>query len=236
FAYLARQISPEEARRVRALAIPGLLFMKESGRYYPNRELAAHVLGYVGIDNQGLAGLESAYNARIRGRDGQMLVLADARRRALFSRADRPPTTGDGLELTIDQNLQYLAERELRRGVEENHAAAGSVIVMQPQTGDILALANWPTFNPNAFFQAEPEVRRNRAIQELYEPGSTFKVVTASAALEEHVIVPDDVVDCNPGYITFPGRPPILDVHRYGLLPFTDVIVKSSNVGAIKVG
>jgi cell division protein FtsI (penicillin-binding protein 3) len=236
FAYLARLISPEEARRVRALSLPGLLFMRESARYYPNREMAAHVLGYVGVDNQGLAGLESAYDARIRGREGRILVQADARKRALFSREERPPTTGDALELTIDQHLQYIAERELRIGVEENHAAGGTAIIMQPQTGDILALANWPTFNPNAFLLADPDVRRNRATQELYEPGSTFKVVTASAALDEHVIVPDDLVDCSPGFITFPGRPPIRDVHRYGLLPFTDVIVKSSNVGAIKVG
>ena len=107
---------------------------------------------------------------------------------------------------------------------------------MEPNTGEILALANWPTFNPNAFGRADDRGRRNRAIQDLYEPGSTFKVVTASAALEEGVIDPDDLIDCAPGYITFPGRKPIYDFHRYGVLSFTDVIVKSSNVGAIKVG
>ena len=171
FAYLARQISPEEARRVRALSLPGLLFVKESGRYYPNREMAAHVLGYVGVDNQGLAGLESAYDARIRGREGRILVQAYARKRALFSREERAPTTGDALELTIDQHLQFIAERELRIGVEENRAAGGTAIIMQPQTGDILALANWPTFNPNAFLLVDPDVRRNRATQDLHEPG-----------------------------------------------------------------
>jgi cell division protein FtsI (penicillin-binding protein 3) len=236
FVYLARRVSPDEARRVRALGLPGLLFYKESRRYYPNKELGAHVLGYVGLDNIGLAGLESAYDARIRGREGRMLVQADARQQAMYSREERPPTAGDALELTVDQYLQHIAERELRAGVDESNAAGGTAIIMQPATGDILALANWPTFNPNDFSQVDAAVRRNRAIQELYEPGSTFKIVTASAALEEQVIVPGDLVDCSPGFIAFPGRPPIRDVHRYGLLPFTDVIVKSSNVGAIRVG
>jgi len=235
FTYLARQISAIEARRVRSLELPGLLYLKESRRYYPNKQLAAHVLGYVGTDNVGLAGLESAYDARIRGREGKMLIQADARKHAMYSREDHPPTAGDGLELTIDQYLQHIAERELRAGVAENHAAGGTVVIMQPQTGEILALANWPTFNPNAFGQVDAGVRRNRAIQELYEPGSTFKVVTASAAFEEGVIRPDDPIDCNPGRITFGSRV-INDTHAYGVLPFTDVIVKSSNVGAIKVG
>jgi cell division protein FtsI (penicillin-binding protein 3) len=236
FVYLARQVSPDAARRVKALNLRGVMLYKESRRYYPKMQLAAHVLGYVGLDNVGLAGLESAYDARIRGREGKMLLQTDAREFAIFSREERPATAGDALELTIDQNLQYITERELRAGVEANNAAGGTAIVMQPQTGEILAMANWPTFNPNAFNDVEPTLRRNRAIQDLFEPGSTFKVVTASAALEEQVVDPDDPVDCSPGYITFPGRKPINDVHRYGVLPFTDVIVKSSNVGAIKVG
>jgi cell division protein FtsI (penicillin-binding protein 3) len=234
--FLARQVSPEAARRVQALDLPGVMLYKESRRYYPKMQLAAHVLGYVGLDNIGLGGLESAYDKRIRGRVGKMLLQTDAHERAIFSREERPATAGDALELTIDQNLQYITERELRVAVEANHAAGGTAIVMQPQTGEILALANWPTFNPNAFADAGSSVRRNRAIQDLYEPGSTFKVVTASAALEEQVIRPDDPVDCSPGFIKFPGRKPIEDVHPYGVLPFSDVIVKSSNVGAIKVG
>ncbi len=236
FAYLARQVSPDEARRVRALDLPGVLFYKESRRYYPKKELASHVLGYVGLDNAGLAGLESAFDARIRGREGKMLLQTDARRHAMSTREERPPTAGDGLELTIDEYLQYVADRELRIGVQENAAAGGTAIIMQPQTGEILALANWPTFNPNAFADVEETARRNRAIQDLYEPGSTFKVVTASAAIEEHVITTTDPIDCSPGYIKFEGRPPIRDVHTYGVLPFIDVIAKSSNVGAIKVG
>jgi cell division protein FtsI (penicillin-binding protein 3) len=235
FAYLARWASPEEARRVRALDLQGVLFFKESRRYYPKKELAAHVLGYVGVDNAGLAGLESTFDARIRGREGKLLLQADARRHAMSTREERPPTAGDGLELTIDEYLQHIADRELRIGVEENAAAGGTAIIMQPQTGEILALANWPTFNPNVFSGADLAARRNRAIQDLYEPGSTFKVVTASAAIEERVITTTDPVDCAPGFIAFGGRV-IRDVHAYGTLPFIDVIAKSSNVGAIRVG
>jgi len=236
FVYLARKVSPDEAQRVKALELKGVAFIKESRRYYPKKELASHVLGYVGLDNTGLAGLESTYDAQVRGTEGKILVQTDARRHALSSRIDRAATAGVSLELTIDQYLQHIAERELRAGVEENNAAGGTALIMEPNTGEILALANWPTFNPNAFGKADERERRNRAIQDLYEPGSTFKVVTASAALEEHVVTPNDLIDCAPGYITFPGRKPIYDFHRYGVLSFTDVIVKSSNIGAIKVG
>jgi cell division protein FtsI (penicillin-binding protein 3) len=236
FAYVARQVSPEEAKRVRELALPGITLLKESRRYYPNSELAAHVIGYVGLDNAGLGGIESAYDSQIRGKDGKILILSDAKRHAIYSRVERAATAGAGIELTIDQYLQYVAERELRAGVEANHAVGGTALIMDPHTGEILALANWPTFNPNAFARADDDARRNRAIQTLYEPGSTFKIVTASAALENHVITPETLIDTDPGFITFPGRKPIYDTHRYGVLSFTDVIVKSSNVGAIKVG
>ncbi len=236
FAYIARQVTPEEARRVRALALPGITLLKESRRYYPNSELAAHVVGYVGLDNVGLGGIESAYDSQIRGKAGKVVIQTDAKRHAIFSRVERPATAGAGVELTIDQYLQHVAERELRVGVEENRAAAGTAIVMDPRSGEILALANWPTFNPNAFTRADDDNLRNRAIQSLYEPGSTFKIVTASAALEQHVITPETMVDTSPGSITFPGRKPIYDTHHYGTIDFTDVIVKSSNVGAIKVG
>jgi cell division protein FtsI (penicillin-binding protein 3) len=234
FAYLARWVSPEEARRVKALDLQGVLFFKESRRYYPKKELAAHVLGYVGVD-KGLAGLESTFDARIRGREGKMLLQTDARRHAMSTREERPPTSGDGLELTIDEYLQHIADRELRLGVEENGAAGGTAIIMQPQTGEILAMANWPTFNPNVFSGADVLARRNRAVQDLYEPGSTFKVVTASAAIEERVIGTTDPVDCAPGFIAF-GNRVIRDVHEHGSLPFIDVIAQSSNVGAIRVG
>lgn len=236
FVYLARKVTPEEAADVKALNLKGVAFLKENRRYYPKKHLAAHVIGYVGTDNVGLAGLESAYDAHVRGKDGKVLVTTDARQHAVFSRVDRSATTGAALELTIDQYLQHIAERELRAGVQETRAASGSVVVMDPRTGEILALANWPTFDPNSFVDSRENARRNRAVQDLYEPGSTFKLVTASAALEEHVIATDDLINCAPGFIKFEGRPPIRDVHTYGVLPFSDVIVKSSNVGAIKVG
>ena len=193
------------------------------------------MLGYVGLDNAGLGGLESAYDAQVRGREGKLLVQTDARQQRVYSQVERPATAGATLELTIDQYLQFIAERELRAGVEENRAAGGSAVIMDPNTGEILAMANYPTFNPNTFGRASDEARRNRAVQDLYEPGSTFKIVTASAALEEHVIGPTDLIDCSPGRITFGSRV-IRDTHHYGTLPFTDVLVKSSNVGAIKVG
>ncbi len=235
FAFLARQVSPEESRRVKALDLPGVAFYKESRRYYPKKDLAAHVLGYVGVDNVGLGGLESTFDTRIRGREGKMLLQRDARRRATSTREERLPTAGDGLELTIDEYLQFIADRELRRGVAENGASGGTAVILQPYTGEILALANWPTFNPNAFNGSDVAARRNRAVQDLYEPGSTFKIVTASAAVEEGLIRTTDQIDCSPGYITFGSRV-IRDTHQYGVLPFIDVIAKSSNVGAIKVG
>jgi cell division protein FtsI (penicillin-binding protein 3) len=233
FAYVRRQVSPDQARRVADLQMEGIGFLRENQRRYPNRELASHLLGYVGVDNVGLGGIEGTYDSLIRGKSGTILVQSDARRHA-FSRVERPPTTGASLELTIDQYLQYVAERELRKGVESSGAAAGSAIIMDPYTGEILALANYPSFNPNMYRDALPEMRRNRAIQDYYEPGSTFKIVTASAALEERAVTPDTIIDASAGNIRFGSRV-INDDHNYGVLSFADVIVRSSNVGAIKV-
>ena len=233
FAYVRRQVSPDQARRVADLEMEGIGFVRENQRRYPNRELASHLLGYVGVDNVGLGGIEGTYDSLIRGKAGTVLVQTDARRHA-FSRVERPPTTGASLELTIDQYLQYIAERELRAGVEWSGASAGSAVIMDPYTGEILALANFPSFNPNIFREARPETRRNRAVQDYYEPGSTFKIVTASAAFEEKAITPDALIDASAGNIRFGSRV-IRDDHNYGVLSFADVIVKSSNVGAIKV-
>jgi cell division protein FtsI (penicillin-binding protein 3) len=189
----------------------------------------------VGVDNDGLAGLEATYDGLISGEPGRVLVQTDARRHA-FSRVERPPTSGDTIELTLDLSLQHIAERELKAGVHWSGARGGSAVVMDPSTGEILAMANYPTYNPNAFLDFGDDSRRNRAVQDLYEPGSTFKMITASAALEENVITPEDQIDVRGGSITFPGRPPIRDDHSYGVLSFRDVIAKSSNVGSIKVG
>lgn len=234
FQYVKRRATPIEAKRIAALGLEGIGFMKESKRFYPNRELAAHVLGYVGTDNAGLHGLEATYDKTVRGREGTMLVQTDARGHA-FSRLDRPPTTGGSLELTIDQHLQFIVERELRVGVEAARADGGTAVAMDPHTGEILAMASWPTFNPNHYAGTPETALRNRAVQDLYEPGSTFKLVTASAAIEEKVVTPDDIIDVGGGTIRFGGRV-INDMFRSGPLSFTEVIVKSSNVGAIRVG
>jgi cell division protein FtsI (penicillin-binding protein 3) len=236
FAFLERQVSPAAADRVRALDLPGIILYRESKRYYPKKQLAATVLGYVGLDNTGLAGVESVYDSRIRGKEGLTLLQTDGLRKAIAVREERPATAGDSLELTIDQYLQHIAERELRAGVDEHRAAGGTAIIMDPRTGEILALATYPTFNPNAFATSSADVRKNRATQNVYEPGSTFKLVTAAAALEEGVLETTDLIDCAPGFIRISGRKPIYDVHAYGTLSFEDVIVKSSNVGAIKAG
>ena len=233
FAYVRRQVWPEQAKRVADLRLNGIGFMKESLRTYPNRVLASHVLGFVGIDNRGLSGIEATYDSFIRGQDGKVLVQTDARSRA-FSRVEVPPTSGASLELTLDEFLQHVAERELHEGVQWSGASGGSVVIMDPYTGEILALANAPDFNPNIYRESHEDARRNRAIQDLYEPGSTFKIVTASAAFEEKVVTPNTIIDASAGIIRFGSRV-INDDHNYGVLSFADVIVKSSNVGAIKV-
>ena len=234
FVYVKRRVSPAEAQSVAALGLAGVGFTKESKRFYPNREVGAHLIGYAGLDNVGLGGVEAAYDKVVRGREGKLLVQTDARGKA-FNRLERAPTSGGSIELTIDAHLQYIVERELRVGVQEHRADAGTAVVMDPQTGEILAMANWPTFNPNMYGEFSDSARRNRAIQDLYEPGSTFKLVTASAAIEEHLFNPTEIIDVSAGLIRI-GHRVVDDMHRYGPLSFTDVIVKSSNVGAIKIG
>jgi cell division protein FtsI (penicillin-binding protein 3) len=235
-----RAVTPEEVAAVEELNLPGIGTQAEPGRYYPNMELAAHVLGFVGIDNSGLGGIEAAYDSQIRGQGGKILVQLDGGkpRHRMETVVEQEQAPGATVELTIDRDLQYIAERELAIGVKENKAKGGTAIIMRPQTGEILALASYPTFNPNSYAVFSPDERRNRAVQDVYEPGSTFKIVTASAALQENVFKLTDLIDCNPGVITFPGRKPITEAkgHNYGVLPLEDVIVKSSNIGAIKIG
>jgi cell division protein FtsI (penicillin-binding protein 3) len=231
----ANQITPEDARRVEALGLPGICFLSESRRYYP-KGVAAHVLGYVGVDSVGRGGIEAAYNKSLAGRNGQVLVQVDNQKlRRPFARVSEPSTPGATLQLTIDEFLQHVAERELHAGVRENRATGGSVVMMNPFTGEILALANEPSFNPDNYQASSEQDRRNRAVQDIYEPGSTFKIVTASAAIEEHVVKPDDLIDVSAGQIRI-GNRVVHDTHRYDALSFTDVLVRSSNVGAIKIG
>ncbi len=234
FAYVKRQASPEQAGRVAALKLDGIGFIKENRRFYPNRDLAAHLLGYVGIDNLGLSGIEGVYDSLIRGQQGKVLVQIDARKQA-FLRVERPPTMGATLELTIDQYMQRVVERELKAGVQWAGAAGGAAILMDPATGELLAMASYPTFNPNVYRESKEPARRNRAVQDLYEPGSTFKIITAGAALEERVVKPTDLVDVSAGMIRFGSRT-IRDDHHSGVLTFEQVVAKSSNVGTIKVG
>ena len=237
FNYVRRRVTPLEARKVAALKLSGIGFMKESRRFYPNRELGAHLLGYVGLDNVGLSGLEATYDKIIRGKEGRLIAHTDARRQTFSGRLEKAPTAGGSLELTVDEQLQYIVERELRAGVEANHADGGTAVLLDPQTGEILAIASWPTFNPNAYSGASEVARRNRAVQDIYEPGSTFKVVTVAAALEEDVMPLETIIDTNPGTIRFGNR--VIDEYggkNLGALSLTDVIVKSSNVGAVKIG
>ena len=231
----SQAVSPEQVARVAALALPGIVTPSDSRRYYPRYELGAHVLGFVDRDSKGQAGVEYTSDKLVRGEDGLAFAQVDAKRQRLESRIERHPVPGAALELTLDLQLQYIAERELKAGVEAHRAKGGTAIIMAPETGEILALANYPTFNPNAVSRSDDDERRNRATQDVYEPGSTFKIVTASAALEEGVVTPDEIIDTRPGYIRFGSRI-VDDDHKYGVMTFEDVIVKSSNVGAIKVG
>jgi cell division protein FtsI (penicillin-binding protein 3) len=229
----ARNVAPDAAAEIDSLKLAGVIVSSETRRYYPQMELAAHILGFVS-ENGGAAGIEETYDDAIKGQNGLLLVHYDGQNR-MGTSIQRPPEPGATLELTLDVQMQHIAERELQAGVEAHRARAGTAIVMNPHTGEILALANYPAFNPNTYFRSPADTWRNRALQEIYEPGSTFKIVTASAAIEEGVLRPTDLIDCSPGYITFGGRR-IPDEHRYGVLTFEDVIIKSSNVGAIKAG
>jgi cell division protein FtsI (penicillin-binding protein 3) len=238
--YLRRQLHPDKAKAIAALGRDELFFVKEPHRFYPNRELAANVLGYVGVDSNGLAGIEGTYDSKLKGREGTYLlqVAASGKKGTKpYDRVGEAPVPGATIELTIDANLQYIAERELRAGIDENRAAAGTILMMNPRTGEILAMACWPTFNPNVYKQSVEEARRNRAVQDIYEPGSTFKIVTASAALQEHLMQPTDMIDTGNGTYRIGSR--VVDEyhhHQYGVLSFTDVLVKSSNIGAIRIG
>ena len=235
FAWLKRRMTPEQAARVSALKIKELSFQTETRRYYPNKELAAHLLGWVG-DKQGLAGIEEKYDQLIGGKPGQAVLQVDGKERA-FSRLEKPSTPGSSVMLTIDPYVQHVAERELLNGVKWSGAVGGSVVVLESRTGGILALANYPTFNPNNVRASAAADRINRAVQNVYEPGSTLKIVTAGAALEEKVARSTDLIHTSPGRIRIGSR--VIDEangHNYGTLTFEDVIVKSSNVGAVQIG
>ena len=235
FVWVARKLDPPVAKAVRELGLPGLYFLEEAKRYYPSRQLGAHVLGYVGTDNVGLGGLEARYDDTVAGEPGRRTVLRDARQGLALPPGlpARAPVAGDDLHLTLDSALQQIAEEELAAAVTRLRAASGSVVLLDPDTGAVLAMASVPTFDPNEFRKASAEERRNRAIEDAYEPGSTFKMITAAAALEAGVVSAGDRFDCEMGGITLAGVR-ISDHKPFGNLSFAEVMAKSSNVGAIK--
>jgi cell division protein FtsI (penicillin-binding protein 3) len=233
FCWVKRKVSAEEATRVRGLNLKGVYFQKESKRFYPKGELAAHVLGHVGLDETGLAGLEYGMDDVIKGKPGRVLVASDARRQS-FRSTEWEGRPGKDVVLTLDENIQYIAEKALAGAVKHWKAAGGTVIVQNPNTGEILAMANQPTFDPNEFAKSSPEARINRAIHWVYEPGSTFKLVAVSAALEEKLTRPDEVINCQQGSIVLAGHT-INDHEPFGDLPVRMVVAKSSDVGVIKL-
>ena len=233
FAWVARKIDKATSARVRALNLKGIYFQKESKRFYPKGELAAQALGYVGLDDEGLGGVEREFEPKLTGKPGKMLITMDNKHRWL-GRTEKNPDPGENVVLTIDEKIQYIAERELARAIGETHAEAGTVIVQNPHTGEVLALANWPTFNPNIFNKVNPQALKNRAVSDIYEPGSTFKIVTLAAALEEKITNPDEVIDCQMGSIVVNGLR-IHDHHPYAGLTVTQILEHSSDVGAIKI-
>ena len=233
FVWIKRKLSQEEEVAVRGLNLKGLYFFQENKRYYPMRDMASHVLGFVDVDEHGLGGIEHEYDNLIRGRGEKIVVMKDAKQR-WFDGGQAQQDRGASVVLTLDEKIQYIAEAELQATIEKYHAPAGSVIVQDPNTGAILALANWPKYNPNAAPEAEKESRMDRAISAIYEPGSTFKIVTLSAALDQGMIRPDEVFNCENGSIVVAGHR-IHDHKKYGNLTVAEILANSSDVGAIKI-
>jgi cell division protein FtsI (penicillin-binding protein 3) len=241
FAWIARKQDAKIIDKVTALNLKGIYFQKEFKRFYPDNQIAAQVLGYVGIDDNGLGGLEEQFDDDLHGTPGRMLTALDAKRHVLGS-TEREPLPGENLVLTIDENIQFMAEQALDRNMERTHALNGTVIVQDPHTGQILALAVRPTFNPNDFKHANTSLLRDHAVSDVYEPGSTFKLVAYSAALEEHATTPDAMLKTLGGQINVAGR--IVhddrDAIRYeaahgNVLTTSQALEQSSDVAAIEL-
>ena len=235
FVYLKRQLPPEEARRIVELRIPGIFLQREYRRYYPAGEVTAHVIGFTGVDENGQEALELAFNEHLAGRAGSRRVIRDRRGHVVEDvESIRQPEQGKNLRLSIDSKIQYLASRELKKAVAENRAKAGGIVVLDVATGEILAMANAPSYNPNNRGKLEPRRMRNRAVTDLFEPGSTLKPFTAAAVLEAGAMRPDSRIQTAPGQMTI-GKRVIRDPHPHGVLTVAEVIQKSSNVGAAKM-
>jgi len=244
FQWIQRQVGPGQSERLKGfleqLKLQGVHFEKESRRYYPKGSVAAHVLGYVSVDHTGQGGLELRYDDLLTGEPGARQVHFDALRNRYESRVVKPSMPGGALYLTLDERIQTLAEESLVSAIAETKARAASIVVMDPQNGDVLAMANWPTFDPNdrprdkSDVEAALKLRENYAVSHLYEPGSTFKPVTLAAALDQGLTHPDEILDCQNGAI-YVGRRRIRDHKKFGLLTVSQVIANSSNVGMIKI-
>jgi cell division protein FtsI (penicillin-binding protein 3) len=235
FAWIARKLTPEQAQRVRELNLKGVYLQKEFKRFYPNTDLAAQTLGYVGIDDTGLGGMEREFEDDLHGTAGHVLTAVDAKRHALGSE-EREPLPGENLVLSIDTNIQYMAERALDAQMLKMKAAHGTVVVQDPHTGQILALAISPRYNPNDLKHQDPAILKNLAVSDVYEPGSTFKLVTYAAALDGAGVQPTDIVDCQGGAMTMYGRTLHDDKSdHFGRVTVQFALEHSSDVGAAKM-
>jgi cell division protein FtsI (penicillin-binding protein 3) len=241
FAWVARKETPAIIARVQALNLKGIYSQREFKRFYPDQQLAAQMLGYVGMDDNGLAGVEEEQDKELHGTPGRMLTAIDARRHVLDSE-EREPLPGENLVLTIDANIQFMAEQALDRNMERTGAANGTVVVQDPHTGQILALAIRPTFDPNNFRHTDPALLKNHAVSDVYEPGSTFKLVTYSAALEEKIITPESMIPTLGGVINVAGRlvhddrdAVIYESHHQNVLSANEALWESSDVAAVEL-
>jgi cell division protein FtsI (penicillin-binding protein 3) len=235
FVFLKRQLPPDQAARVLQLKIPGVLLQREYRRYYPAGEVAAHLVGFNNVDDDGQEGIELAYQEWLAGKPGSRRVIKDKRGQIVEDiESLRVPQQGRDLALSIDRKIQYLAYRELRAAVTQHKAKAGSAVVIDVQTGEVLAIANLPAFNPNNRGKLTGQQTRNRAIIDLYEPGSTMKAFTIAAGLEAGIVRPESVIQTGPGSLTI-GPNTIRDVNPLGALTVTQVLQKSSNVGSARI-
>jgi cell division protein FtsI (penicillin-binding protein 3) len=231
---IKRKISDAERSAIKKAGLRGVRFEEEYRRFYPNREMAAHVLGYVGVDEEGRGGLEYRYNDIVQGERGEVTLVMDAHGKT-FERVEKRPRPGADLITTIDPRVQFIIESELKQAAAQTRATGIYIIAQDPTSGAILGMANHPTFNPNEYLKYKPEVWINRAVSQTYEPGSTFKIVTAAAALEEGLTTPDELIDCLNGHIVLFGHR-INDHKPFGILTVSQIMQKSSDVGIIKLG
>jgi cell division protein FtsI (penicillin-binding protein 3) len=235
FVYLRRHITPDLAAQVEALKLPGVFLQQEYRRYYPAGEVMAHVLGFTNIDDEGQEGLELAFGEWLRGEPGAKRVIKDGRRNIVETvESIRLPQPGRDLRISIDRRIQFLAYRELKAAVQQHGARSGSVVILDVQRGEILAMVNQPSYNPNNRGQSRSDHFRNRAVTDVFEPGSTIKPFTVAAALEAGRYQPGTSVDTSPGYMTV-GRNTVKDIRNFGPMDVTGVMRKSSNVGVAKI-